>query len=181
MSEKYKFDDPNVMYFTTTTVVGWVDLFTRPQLKHIVLDSLRFCQEKKGLLIHAWCLMPSHLHMIASSMGNPLSSIMRDFKKFTASAILKEMRNPYESRRSWALTLFGEVAENLERVPNYKVWQDGNHPELLYSNKFINQKLDYVHYNPVVEEIVRNPEDYLFSSARDYYCDVRGLLDVSRI
>jgi putative transposase len=61
MSEKYKFDDQSGMYFITPTVVGWVDLFTRVELKHIVVESLRYCQANKGLLIHAWCLMPSHL------------------------------------------------------------------------------------------------------------------------
>src|SRR5688572_3018336 len=161
MSEKYKFDDPDGMYFVTQTVVGWVDLFTRLELKHIVIDSLKYCQRHKGLIIHAWCLMPSHLHMINSTVDKPLSSIMRDFKKFTASALIKEINSPYESRRDWILELFGTVAERLERVRNYKVWQDGTHPELLYANKFINQKLDYLHYNPVVDEIVENPQDYL--------------------
>ena len=181
MSDKYKFDDPDGMYFITTTVVGWVDLFTRPELKHIVIDSLRFCQQNKGLVIHAWCLMPSHLHMIASTIDKPLGSIMRDFKKFTSRAITNEIQGPYESRRDWMLELFGEVAEGLERVRNYKVWQDGSHPEWLYTNKFRQQKLNYVHDNPVAEEIVGKPEDYLYSSARDYYCRVKGFLELSFI
>jgi REP element-mobilizing transposase RayT len=95
MSDKYKFDDPDGMYFMTTTVVGWVDLLTRPELKHIIINSLRFCQQNKGLIIHAWCLMPSHLHMIASTIDKPLGSIMRDFKKFTSRAIIKEIQGPY--------------------------------------------------------------------------------------
>jgi REP element-mobilizing transposase RayT len=181
MSEKYKFDDPDGMYFVTSTVVGWVDLFTRPQLKRIVVDSLRFCQVNKGLLIHAWCLMPSHLHLIASTLGPPLSSILRDFKKFTSSALIKEVKSPYESRREWLLELFGKAAEHQERVWNYKVWQDGNHPELLFRKGFRRQKLNYLHDNPVVAEIVDKPEDYLYSSARDYYTKVKGLLEVSLI
>ena len=100
MSEKYKFDDPAGMYFVTPTIVGWVDLFTRPELKHIVIDSLKYCQAHKGLLIHAWCLMPSHLHMIVGTVGDPLSGILRDFKKFTASAILNEIKTGPESRRA---------------------------------------------------------------------------------
>ena len=122
-----------------------------------------------------------HLHMIISTVDKTLSSIMRDFKKFTASQLLKEIDSPYESRRDWMLELFGQVAERLERARNYKVWQDGNHPELLYSNKFIEQKLNYLHENPVAAEIVENPGDYLYSSARDYYCDRKGLLEVSLI
>jgi REP element-mobilizing transposase RayT len=80
MSEKYKFYDPAGVYFATMSIVGWVDLFTRPELKHVIIDSLRYCQKEKGLVIHAWCLMPSHLHLIISS-ENKLSDILRDFKK----------------------------------------------------------------------------------------------------
>jgi REP element-mobilizing transposase RayT len=181
MSEKYKFDDPGGMYFVTPTIVGWVDLFTRPELKHIVINSLKYCQQNKGLLIHAWCLMPSHLHMIISTSGMSLSSIMRDFKKYTASALVKEIKSDFESRKGWMLDLFGEVADGLERVRNFKVWQDGNHPELLYKKKFTEQKLEYLHYNPVQAEIVSKPEDYLYSSARDYYCDEKGLLEIDFI
>jgi putative transposase len=181
MSDKYKFDDPNGMYFVTLTIVGWVDLFTKPELKRIVLESLKYCQDQKGLLIHGWCLMPSHLHMINSSLEKPLGSIIRDFKKFTASAMIKEIKEAPDSRRDWILDLFGEVADELERVWNYKVWQDGSHPELLYTNRFTQQKLNYLHDNPVVDGIVDKPEDYLYSSARDYYCDVKGLLEVSFI
>jgi putative transposase len=181
MSERYKFFDPAGMYFVTSTIIGWVDLFTRRESKHIVIDSLKYCQTNKGLQIHAWCLMPSHLHMIISSVGAPLSGILRDFKKFTTSAIINEIKTGPESRHEWMLELFGKAAEQMERVWHYKVWQDGNHPVLLRSKKFINQRLDYLHWNPVEAEIVEKPEDYLYSSARDYYCNKKGLLKVDWI
>ena len=126
MSEKHKFNDPDGTYFVTSTIVGWVDVFTRPEMKHIVIDSLRFCQREKGLQIHAWCLMPSHLHMIISTVGEPLEKIMCDFKKFTSREIIKSVDSVFESRKDWILALFGEVADHLARVKNYKVfagWQ----------------------------------------------------------
>jgi putative transposase len=58
MSEKFKFHDPEGLYFVTSTVVHWIGLFTRKELKHIIIDSLKHCQGYKGLIIHAWCLMP---------------------------------------------------------------------------------------------------------------------------
>ena len=79
MSEKYKFHDPEGTYFITMSTVGWVDVFTRPELKHVIIDSLKYCQKEKGLVINAWCLMPSHLHMIVHTSKVPLSDIMRDF------------------------------------------------------------------------------------------------------
>ena len=181
MSEKYKFTDPQGIYFVTTAIVGWVDLFTRWELKHVILDSLRHCQKEKGLVVHAWCLMPSHLHMIISTKQEPLPNIMRDFKKFTSKELVRTMEGINESRKGWILELFSEVADHLERVSHYKVWQDGNHPELLFSAKFMEQKLDYLHSNPVADEIVDEPEEYRYSSARDYYSNKKGYLEVELI
>lgn len=181
MSEKYKFVDEDGMYFVTMTTVGWVDLFTRFELKHVIVDSLRYCQKEKGLIIHAWCLMPSHLHMIVSTKQEKLSDIMRDFKKFTSKELIKTIERINESRRGWILELFGEVADHLKRVRNYKVWQDGNHPVLLYSPTFTRQKLDYIHNNPVADEIVDEPEEYRYSSARNYYSKRKGYIELEFI
>jgi len=73
------------LYFVTTTVVDWVDIFTRPKYKHIVIDSLAYCQQNKGLKIYAWVLMNNHLHMIISVEGDhAIADVMRDFKKYTS-------------------------------------------------------------------------------------------------
>lgn len=83
MSTKYKATVPGEAYFITITVVNWIDLFTRINQKQIIVNSLIYCQKEKGLEIFAWCLMPSHLHMLCRGSENePLSDIMRDFKKF---------------------------------------------------------------------------------------------------
>jgi REP element-mobilizing transposase RayT len=181
MSEKYKFRDPEGMYFVTMATVGWVDLFTRWELKHVIIDSLRHCQKEKGLVIHAWCLMPSHLHMIVSTRQDPLPNVLRDFKKFTSKELIKTIERINESRKDWMLALFSEVADHLNRVSGHKVWQDGNHPEILFSAKFMEQKLEYIHNNPVADEIVDEPEEYRYSSARDYYSKKKGYLEVSLI
>lgn len=55
------------LYFITSTVVDWMDVFTSPVYKHIVVDSLKFCQEHKGLELFAWVLMTNHLHMIVGT------------------------------------------------------------------------------------------------------------------
>ena len=49
MSEKYKFDDPEGIYFVTSTIVHWIDLFTRKQLKELIINSLSYYQQEKGL------------------------------------------------------------------------------------------------------------------------------------
>jgi len=119
MSEKYKFNDPEGIYFTTLTVVQWIDLFTRKELEYIVVNSLKHCQEHKGLIIHAWCLMPSHLHLNLSSKDEKLSDILRDFKKYTSKEIIKQINLINESRKEWLLEMFKKARESLNRIKNY--------------------------------------------------------------
>ena len=168
------------LYFVTTTVVDWVDIFTRPKYKHIVIDSLAYCQQNKGLKIYAWVLMSNHLHMIVSVEGDhAIADVMRDFKKYTSKQVMAELQNDLqESRREWMLDRFSFAAANDSKATCYKLWQDGYHPELLYTEKFFQQKVEYIHNNPVKQEIVTHPEDYLYSSAMDY-AGGKGLIDVT--
>ena len=81
-SEQYFVRNENEMYFITSTIVEWVDIFTRPVYKNIIVDSLKYCQEHKGLDIYAWVLMSNHLHAIVSAReGYKLSDILRDFNR----------------------------------------------------------------------------------------------------
>ncbi len=170
------------LYFVTSTVIDWIDVFTRPAYKHIVVDSLKYCQANKGLDIYAWVLMTNHLHMIVgTSDSTPLSDILRDFKKFTSKGIVKAIeQNQQESRKEWLMDRCWFRGANDSKIKNYKFWQDGCYVENIYTYEFCMEKLKYIHMNPVRQEIVERPEDYLFSSARNY-CGEKGLLDVSII
>lgn len=167
------------LYFITTTVVDWVDIFTRPKYKHIILEALAYCQQQKGLKIYAWVLMSNHLHMIVSAgAGQTVAEIVRDFKKFTSKRILTELEtDPQESRREWMLDRFRFAGANDKKITNYRFWQEGYHPEVIYLHDFYRQKLDYIHNNPVKQEVVARQEEYLYSSAVDYVGG-KGLLEV---
>lgn len=73
---------------------------------------------------------------------------------------------------------FKYAGKYLNRIKNYKFWRDGNHAIELDSNKLIEQKLEYIHMNPVEALIVEEPEHYLFSSARDY-SGIKGLVEIT--
>lgn len=166
------------IYFLTMTVVDWVDVFSRPDYKHIIVDSLKYCQKEKGLVLFAWCLMSNHLHLIASDNNEfVLSDILRDFKKFTNKKIIAAIKETNESRKEWMLDRFEFNGRNDKKIKNYKFWKDGNEPKELITNDFMSQKLDYIHNNPVRAEIVFEPQDYVYSSARNY-AGLHGLIDV---
>ena len=178
MSDKYLTTNPEGIYYVTLTVVDWVDVFTRPVYKEILIDSLKYCQIEKGLIIYAWCLMSNHIHMIISAkQDNNVSDILRDFKKFTSKRIVKTIKKELESRKDWMLYRFEFAGKFLKRIKNYKFWQDGNHAKQCVTNSFIEEKLSYIHNNPVRAMIVSRPEDYLLSSAINY-TGKTGLIDV---
>jgi len=166
----------------TDTVVDWVDIFTRPAYKHIVLESLQYCQQKKGLIIYAWVLMSNHLHTIVGCEDDiKISDIWRDFKKFTSKKIIATLESDIaESRRDWMLDRFEFRARNDKRIKKYKFWQDGNGEQLIFSMDYLEQKLNYIHANPVMAEFVNRPEEYRYSSAIDY-AGGKGLLKIELI
>ncbi len=157
-------------YFLTMTVVDWVDLFTRVTQKQLIVDSMKYCMENKGLNIYGWCLMPSHLHLIANTkIPFDLDNVIRDFKRHTSKHAILLIENSPESRREWLLDKFAHAGKTHPKNKNHKVWRDKNHAIELFTEKVTWQKLKYIHRNPVVDKIVYNEQDYLFSSARNYY------------
>jgi REP element-mobilizing transposase RayT len=170
MSRNYKIRDQEKLYFVTFTVVNWIDVFIRNEYKQIIIDSLNFCIDHKGLEVCAWCIMTSHVHLIlGTSSGKKLEDIIRDMKRHTSKSILKEIEDsPHESRKKWLLWMFEREGKYNSNNHKYQFWQQHSHPIELFNNKIMEQKLDYIHMNPVVAGIVANPEDYVYSSASDY-------------
>lgn len=176
----YKIRNKAGIHFITFAVVEWVDVFSRKQYRDIVIDSLRYCQQQKGLKIHAWCIMSNHVHLIISAAHNNTSDILRDFKKFTSKEIIKAIEeNDKESRKDWMLAVFREAGSLNSRNNTYQFWRQDNQPKELFSPQFTVQKICYIHNNPVEAGLVEKPEDYLYSSAKDYYNGKRcGLLQL---
>lgn len=172
MGFEYRFRDQFGLHFITCTVHQWVDVFTRIAYVDILLDSLRFCQKEKGLKIHAWVLMTNHIHLIISSDGEELSNIIRDFKKFTASRIVKAIEtNDKESRKRWMLWLF-------KKDNGIWFWEAGYHAKEIISQTFCDHKVEYIHMNPVKAGIVHKEEEYVLSSCGDFYGVRKGLLEL---
>jgi REP element-mobilizing transposase RayT len=103
--------------------------------------------------------------------------LLGDFKRFTSRKIVQAIiENPKESRKEWLLEQFKKAAEQSSNVNKYQFWRHDNKPIELWSNKVIAEKINYIHYNPVEEGLVFRPEDYVYSSARDYSGE-KGLLN----
>ena len=180
MSTGYQIKEQDKLHFVTLQVVEWVDIFTRQKYRDIIITNLEYCQKNKGLEIFAWVIMSNHIHLLIKSENAELSDILRDFKSYTSKKIIAEIDSCNESRREWMLKIFKDAAFKHKRNSEYQFWTHENHAEYIYSNKFIEQKLDYIHNNPVRAGIVEKPEEYKYSSAKDYAGE-KGLLEIEII
>ena len=182
MSSKYKPGDAASPHFVTFSVVGWVDVFSRELYKEIMLDSLRYCIEQKGLSMHAWIIMTNHVHLILSSETAKIEHLVRDMKKFTSKQIIKAIReNQDESRKEWMLNLFAFAGRGNHNNKEFQFWKQDYHPIELNTNEKLKQRLHYLHENPVQSGLVWEAWHYKYSSATDYYTSKKGLLSIEHL
>ena len=178
MSRAYKFRDITKPYFVSFATVLWIDLFTRKEYCHLFLESVRYCQENKGLIVYAWIIMPSHIHLIIGTKDLPMQDILRDLKSHTSRKLKEAIKtHPTESRKEWLIWMFERAGKINGNNKSWQLWQQHNKPIELWDNYMIENKLNYLHNNPVEAEVVSKPEDYVWSSAIDY-SGTKGLIDV---
>ena len=179
MSRKYKFHEKEGAYFVSFATVNWIDVFTRDLYFSIMTESLDYCRKNKGMEIYGYCIMPSHVHLIfRSALGDP-SGLMRDLKGFTSRKIMKTIQdNPQESRREWLLWMFERAGKKNSNVKEKQFWQQNNQPIEIWSLKVFEQKLSYIHNNPVEVGFVTDPTDWKYSSARNYSNNDHTILEI---
>ncbi len=179
MGRKYKIQDQEKFYFVTFTIVYWLDVFIRQEYRNIFIESIKYCQKEKGLLVGAYCIMTSHVHLALGTKGDEkLEDIIRDLKSYTSRHIRKYMENnPQESRKEWMMWMMKRAGDKNSNNKDFQFWQQHNHPIELSSNEITQQRIDYIHNNPVEAGFVDNSAAWLSSSAR-YYEDIKGEIEV---
>ena len=121
--------------------------------------------------------MPDHIHLIIWPFGKAtVSDIMRDFKKFTSIRIIRQAE--VECRTDW-LVAFQQAGEDTNRSDN-KVWQDSYWDENVYTERFLRQKLNYVHRNPLRAGLVEHLANYPYSSYRNYELGEEWMIEIDR-
>ena len=178
MSRNYKFHNPEGIYFVSFATVFWVDVFVRRLYFDCIVESLNQCVEKKGMEIYAWCIMPSHIHLVFRSATEKPEDLIGGFKSYTSRKLIKLIEeNQQESRREWLLNSFKKAGAANSNNSKNQFWQQHNQPIELWTEAVFQQKVDYTHNNPVDAGFVENDFEYLYSSARDY-CGIKGLVKV---
>jgi len=171
---RYTITEPEKPHFLTCTVMEWLPLFTRPPLVDILLDTWRYQQANQGLRLYGYVVLENHLHYIAQAPD--LGKCVSSFKSFTARTLI----NYLESKNAELVLQrlrFTKRAHKADRV--YQIWQEGTHAELIWSDRVMQQKLDYIHHNPIKRGYVDLVEHWRYSSARDY-AGCEGLIQIQR-
>ncbi len=169
---RYRFSKEQRPHFMTNTIVAWLPVFAYPDYVNIVLDSWRFLQRERDIVILSWVMLENHLHWIAT--GPDLSKRVGEFKSFTAKQIIHKME------ANGAKTLLQELEYYKLRHKvdqTHQVWQEGSHPKVIETDDVMWQKIEYCHNNPLRRGYVDQPEHWRYSSARNYLGQP-GLIEV---
>ena len=147
----------------TATLRNFTPLFLDKEIVSFVLRSLDYLRNNKGLKIYAYVVMPEHIHFIGSCKGK-ITTIVGDFKRFTSREIARymEINNPM---------LFEKVKADAYKGQNYAIWQETFRSEVIYEKKFLEQKINYTHNNPVRRGLVANAGDWTYSSFNQIMSD----------
>ncbi len=175
----YIIRDQSAIHFVTFTIIEWANLFSKVIYKDIFIENLKFYVRNQGLKVHAFVIMSNHVHLIVSSTQpkNDLSSIIGRIKSYTSKQFLAILKSGNDNRSSWLLEMFRKAVSDNSRNKDYQVWIQHNHPIELNTNEMIDQKLEYIHNNPVKAQIVGKSSDYIYSSAPAY----AGLWSIMKI
>jgi len=167
----YKILDPELPHFVTFTVLHWIPVFTRPATVDIVLDSLRYLVSR-GLKVYAYVILENHLHLVVQS--KQLDTDIARFKSYTARRLINHLDEQKVTQILEQLAFYKKAHKN-DRA--YQFWQEGCHPEWIQNNEMMQQKVNYIHENPVKRGYVDQAEHWRYSSARNYLGD-EGLIEV---
>jgi putative transposase len=147
--------------FLTVTCLNWIPILDDNRFKRILTDSFRHLVINKRVDIYAFVLMSNHFHLIWQVLEDNLyQDVQRDLLRYTSQQILKILRNENSN-------LLSKIEVNA-RDRKYQVWERNSLSISLWTPKVFEQKLEYIHNNPVKAGICSTPEGYHFSSSSFY-------------
>jgi putative transposase len=182
-SSENTFSTGHACYFLTFNTVDWVDIFIRPVYKQIIVHSLNYFIDHKGLNVYSWCLMTNHLHLLAQARGNNvIAEIEKEYKSFTTKKILEDIDTEPAIRKTWMMEHFENFGNMLGLLKKFHVWQTCSNPIFIDLNKreALIEQIENIHNNPVRDRIVDSAADYMYSSARDY-AGMKGLVRITKL
>ncbi|MEO1654251.1 MAG: transposase [Bacteroidota bacterium] len=149
--------------FYTASILDWKPLLQKEKYKNLILDSFQFLAEKKRVKIYGFVIMPNHIHLLWKMLPpHILVNVQRDFMKFTAQQIKKDLKENHPA-------LLSQFKSN-QADRKYQFWQGKARNTFMPSREILEQKLDYIHHNPMQGKwmLANALDEYLYSSYTFY-------------
>jgi len=151
------------VYFYTATILQWQKLLKPDKYKDVIISSLQYLTEKQKIAVYAYVIMPNHIHLLWEMLAmNGNEKPHASFMKYTAHRFLKDL----EANHPQVLPYFQVGVSNRQ----YQFWERNSLPIEVYSPDVFEQKMNYIHANPMQEKwnLASKPHLYRYSSAHFY-------------
>jgi REP element-mobilizing transposase RayT len=169
---RYKIYNKQGVHFLTSTIINWIPIFTRPTTVNIILDSFRYLQQHHQLKLYGYVILENHMHWVAQSEDLPKD--IKRFKSYTAKMIIQHLQ---EQRQKRLLKQLAFYKKQHKKDCQHQFWEEGSHPVEIQGTEMMQQRLDYIHLNPVKRGYVDNASQWRYSSARNYEGE-KGLIEI---
>ena len=157
-------NDENYIQFFTAVCTDWLSLLQSEECKDVIIRALQYRVKTKQVAIAGYVIMPNHIHIIwRIAAGMERKNFQRDFLKITAKQIIDILQRNEPG-------MIPAITVNL-KDRKLQVWKRNSMSIDLFNEKFLLQKLNYIHNNPCQPkwQLVNHPFDYSYSSAKFYY------------
>ncbi|MBA3963397.1 MAG: transposase [Chthoniobacterales bacterium] len=175
MRSRYLVLDPHRAHFVTGTIVAWLPVFTTAARCDLFAQALEYCRAHKGLTIYAWVILDNHFHAILAAPD--LSRVLADLKRHTARRLVEQLE---AEGCAWLLHQLAHFRLAHKSESAHQVWQEGSHPQAILGDAMMEQKLAYLHNNPVKRGLVASPEHWRYSSAHEWLAGGQAVLRCDR-
>jgi putative transposase len=156
MTRLRRIEDRDRIFFVTTNLARKAAPFF-PEEYDLILATIEKQKLRADFLLFGYVVMPTHIHLLFSPQSRNLIQIMRDLKSKTGYAIAQRRNVPGPI---WQERYFDTI---IRRVYNF--WE----------------KLEYIHRNPVEAGLVTEPEEWHWSSYRQYVKKGEGLVALDSV
>lgn len=189
-----KFDDSSYAHFVTTRTYENRPYFKNREISSILWEEIKFYRQKYGFTLLGYVIMPDHVHLLIwwdkeEKPGLSISKIIQMIKGATSRRIIDLMQNKglehllqatlkkvgiqstYKPE-SQGIPKGAIISRSHKRNLKYRLWQPGFYDFNVHNEEKILEKLNYMHNNPVKAGLVSSPQDYRWSSCKDYFEEI---------
>jgi putative transposase len=174
----------NYSYFFSSKIVEGIPVFESQRPKEILLDLMNFYREEYKTKIQAYVIMPTHLHLIINSReGENVKSFMQNLLRKSSIRIVTHLKENLEQNIDVIKSqrILKSFRDHANKPSQHAVWKEKSRGVPIYTDRVMKIKLDYIHNNPLRAGLVKEPQDYLYSSFRNYYLNDHSIFRVDII